>query len=109
MAQLLPPRSDRDWFQENKAFKRVRCCRSRAGLLYVADAATCDETVGSVFAELDQAACINPTRRRIACEVVVLMTINSRRLAVIVPRQRVCDPVRFGEASTRPKPYVAPV
>jgi hypothetical protein len=47
--------------------KLRRCC---ADLLYVADVATCDET-------------------RIACEVVVLTTINSRRLAVSVPRQRV--------------------
>jgi hypothetical protein len=35
--------------------------------------------------------------------VVVLMTLSSRRLAVIVPPQGVGDPVRFGEPRTRPK------
>jgi hypothetical protein len=35
------------------------------------------------------AACTSHVRRRIACEVVVLTTVNSRRLAVSVPRQRV--------------------
>ncbi len=41
--------------------------------------------------------------------LVVLKTINSRRLAEIVPLSRVSDPVCFGEPRPRPEPYVARV